>query len=201
VRRRPAKTMSSSSAQVARAWTEGWSVWRSGCPRRNAARPEVVPSSGPPFLFSLPNLLSAQLDSPLPPTFVQTGGEEKKGRGLGFLPRAEGERSEQGRAHAPVISVIRLPQSPNRAKHHRIRQRRRIPTTRGRRGSWPRGPAGHRLQGRVGAQYQFGPVEAWDSGPNGGESAHTRVSSFPFFCILLSFTFSNFYFHFNLIQL
>jgi hypothetical protein len=79
VRRRPAETTSSSSAQVARAWTEGWSVWRSGCPRRNAARPEVVPSSGPPFLFSLPNLLSAQLDSILPPTFVQTGGEEKKG--------------------------------------------------------------------------------------------------------------------------
>jgi hypothetical protein len=53
VRRRPAETMSSSSAQVARAWIEGWSVWRSGCPRRNAARPEVVSSSGPPFLFSL----------------------------------------------------------------------------------------------------------------------------------------------------
>jgi hypothetical protein len=40
---------------------------------------QVVPSSGPPFLFSLPNHLSAQLDSPLSPTFVQTGGEEKKG--------------------------------------------------------------------------------------------------------------------------
>jgi hypothetical protein len=39
------------------------------------------------------------------------------------------------------------------------------------------------------------------SGPNGGELSHARVSSFPFFCILLSFTFSNFYFNFNLSQL
>ena len=39
----------------------------------------------------------------------------------------------------------------------------------------------------VGARHQFGPAEAWDSGPNQGELAHTRVSSFFFFVFVFYF--------------